>query len=72
LPMYPSTSVREMISQSDKNIIISANRVCWEGEIKVYDVSGRILFEGMGCTQPLKRGVYFVRTGNRIKSIIVR
>jgi len=28
LPMYPSTSVREMISQSDKNIIISANRVC--------------------------------------------
>lgn len=72
LPMYPSTSVREMIEQSDKNIIISANRVCGEGEIRVYDVSGRVLFEGMGCTQPLKRGVYFVRTGNRIKSIIIR
>ena len=71
-PMYPSTSVREMTEQSDKNIIISANMVCWEGEIKVYNVSGRVLFEGRGCTQPLKRGVYFVRIGNRIKSIIIR
>ena len=72
LPIYPTTSVKEIIAYSGENLKVSGSRICSDGEIKIYNVSGRVVFEGRGCSKALKRGSYLVRYGKGSKLILIR
>ncbi len=43
-----------------------------DGEVEVYDVSGRLIYKGYSDGISLKRGVYFLRKGKKVYKRIVR
>ncbi len=73
IPMYPSTAVREMIARGNRSEIkVEGSRICSSDYHSIYDISGRMLFQGVGCSRNLKAGVYMVKLRKRILKVIIR
>ena len=73
VPMLPSTDVREYVGfEGLPDYTLKGRRICTEVRARIYDLSGRLLFSGKGCTKDLPAGVYFVKTRRESGRVVVR
>ncbi|NPA80161.1 MAG: CocE/NonD family hydrolase, partial [Thermotogae bacterium] len=72
IPMLPSLSVQERVVGRDLPLYrVDGGRICTEAGGTIYDVSGRVVFSGKGCSGRLPRGMYFIRTDGRTERVPV-
>ncbi len=63
----PTTDVQEFVDLVDvPDYTVENGRVCSSLRLKVYDLSGRLVHSGRGCSPALRKGVYFVRVRGKV------